>query len=85
MTRPSLPIAVSSAIPTWARESVRHAQYARTACDPARLRAPDNALEEDLAASIGEIVVGEPALTEKKMLGGIAFLIGGNLQPASNA
>jgi TfoX/Sxy family transcriptional regulator of competence genes len=40
--------------------------------------------DEDLAASIREIVVGEPALTEKKMFGGIAFLIGGNMAVAAS-
>jgi hypothetical protein len=35
--------------------------------------------DEDLAARIRHLVRGEPALTEQKMFGGIAFLIGGNM------
>jgi TfoX/Sxy family transcriptional regulator of competence genes len=35
--------------------------------------------DEDLAARIRELVRGEPALTEQKMFGGLAFLIGGNM------
>jgi hypothetical protein len=40
--------------------------------------------DEDLAARIREIVAGEPALTEKKMFGGVAFLIGGNMAVAAS-
>jgi hypothetical protein len=35
------------------------------------------AYDEHLAARIRDLVAGEPALTEKKMFGGLAFLIGG--------
>ncbi len=35
--------------------------------------------DEDLAARIRELVQGEGGLTEQKMFGGIAFLIGGNM------
>jgi TfoX/Sxy family transcriptional regulator of competence genes len=37
------------------------------------------AYDEELAARIRELVGDEPALTEKKMFGGLAFLIGGNM------
>jgi len=37
------------------------------------------AYEEDLAARIRELIAAEPGLTEKKMFGGLAFLIGGNM------
>jgi hypothetical protein len=37
------------------------------------------AYDEDLANSIREIVQGEPGLTEKRMFGGLAFLINGNM------
>lgn len=40
--------------------------------------------DEELACRIREIVAGEPALTEKKMFGGIAFLIGGNMAVAAS-
>ena len=40
--------------------------------------------DEELAARIREIIAGEPALTEKKMFGGIAFLIGGNMAVAAS-
>jgi len=37
------------------------------------------AYDEDLAARIRELIAAEPGLTEKKMFGGLAFLIGGNM------
>jgi TfoX/Sxy family transcriptional regulator of competence genes len=37
------------------------------------------AYDEDLAQRIRELIVHEPALTEQKMFGGMAFLIGGNM------
>jgi hypothetical protein len=37
------------------------------------------AYDEDLANRLRETVQNEPALTEKKMFGGLAFLINGNM------
>jgi TfoX/Sxy family transcriptional regulator of competence genes len=37
------------------------------------------AYDEDLANRIRELIAGEPDLTEKKMFGGLAFLIDGNM------
>ncbi len=37
------------------------------------------AYDEDLADRIRELVSGEDGLTEKKMFGGLAFLIGGHM------
>ena len=37
------------------------------------------AYDEELANRIREIVQAEPGLTEKRMFGGLAFLIGGNM------
>jgi TfoX/Sxy family transcriptional regulator of competence genes len=37
------------------------------------------AYDEDLANRIRELIAGEPSLTEKRMFGGLAFLIGGNM------
>jgi TfoX/Sxy family transcriptional regulator of competence genes len=42
------------------------------------------AYDEDLADRIRELVEGEPHLTEKKMFGGLAFLIGGNMAIAAS-
>jgi TfoX/Sxy family transcriptional regulator of competence genes len=42
------------------------------------------AYDEELAERIRELVVGEPGLTEKKMFGGLAFLIGGNMAVAAS-
>ncbi len=42
------------------------------------------AYDEDLADRIRELVVGESGLTEKKMFGGLAFLIGGNMAVAAS-
>lgn len=35
--------------------------------------------DEDLAGRIRELIGGEKALSEKRMFGGLAFLIGGNM------
>lgn len=37
------------------------------------------AYDEDLAMRIRELMSGERGVTEKKMFGGLAFLIGGNM------
>ena len=42
------------------------------------------AYDEELAGRIRELVVDEPALTEKKMFGGLAFLVGGNMAVAAS-
>src|SRR4051812_34360925 len=42
------------------------------------------AYDEDLAHRIRELVGAEPSLTEKKMFGGLAFLIGGNMAVAAS-
>jgi TfoX/Sxy family transcriptional regulator of competence genes len=42
------------------------------------------AYDEEVADRIRELVAGEPHLTEKKMFGGLAFLIGGNMAIAAS-
>ena len=42
------------------------------------------AYDEDLAERIRELLDGERELTEKKMFGGLAFLIGGNMAVAAS-
>jgi hypothetical protein len=42
------------------------------------------AYDEDLAGRIRELVSEEPDLTEQKMFGGLAFLIGGNMAVAAS-
>jgi TfoX/Sxy family transcriptional regulator of competence genes len=42
------------------------------------------AYDEDLANRIRELVAGEEGVTEKKMFGGLAFLIGGNMSVAAS-
>ena len=42
------------------------------------------AYDEELAARVRELVADESALTEKKMFGGLAFLIGGNMAIAAS-
>jgi len=44
----------------------------------------DVTYDEDLAERIRELVAGERGLTEKKMFGGLAFLIGGNMAVAAS-
>lgn len=40
--------------------------------------------DEDLADRIRELLSGESDLTEKKMFGGLAFLVGGNMAVAAS-
>jgi TfoX/Sxy family transcriptional regulator of competence genes len=42
------------------------------------------AYDEELAGRIRELVAGEPALTEKKMFGGLAFLVQRNMAVAAS-
>ena len=42
------------------------------------------AYDEDLADRIRELMIDEPALTERKMFGGLAFLIDGNMAVAAS-
>ncbi len=42
------------------------------------------AYDEELADRIRELVVSESHLTEKKMFGGLAFLVGGNMAVAAS-
>ena len=42
------------------------------------------AYDEDLALRIRELVAKEKGLSEKKMFGGLAFLIGGNMAIAAS-
>jgi TfoX/Sxy family transcriptional regulator of competence genes len=37
------------------------------------------AYDEQLAGRVRELVAGEPGVVEKRMFGGLAFLIGGNM------
>jgi TfoX/Sxy family transcriptional regulator of competence genes len=43
------------------------------------------AYDEELADRIRGLVAGEPELTEQKMFGGLAFLIGGNMAVAASS
>jgi TfoX/Sxy family transcriptional regulator of competence genes len=42
------------------------------------------AYDEDLANRIRELIGGDPDLTEKRMFGGLAFLVGGNMAVAAS-
>ena len=42
------------------------------------------AYDEDLANRIRELLGGEPDLTEQRMFGGLAFLVGGNMSVAAS-
>jgi TfoX/Sxy family transcriptional regulator of competence genes len=42
------------------------------------------AYDEELAQHIRELAAGTPALTERKMFGGLAFLVGGNMAIAAS-
>ncbi len=45
---------------------------------------PRMAYDEDLANRIRELIAAEPEVTEKRMFGGLAFLIGGNMAVAAS-
>ncbi len=42
------------------------------------------AYDEELAERIRELVADEPDVTEKRMFGGLAFLVGGNMSVAAS-
>ena len=42
------------------------------------------AYDEDLANRIRELIAGESGVTEQRMFGGLAFLIGGNMSVAAS-
>ncbi len=42
------------------------------------------AYDEDLANRIRELIAAEPDVTEKRMFGGMAFLIGGNMSVSAS-
>jgi TfoX/Sxy family transcriptional regulator of competence genes len=42
------------------------------------------AYDEELANRLRELIAGEPDVTEKRMFGGLAFLIGGNMSVAAS-
>lgn len=43
------------------------------------------AYDETLAGRIRDLLAGEPALTERRMFGGLAFLLGGNMAVAASS
>jgi hypothetical protein len=43
------------------------------------------AYDEDLAARVRDAVAGEPGLTEKRMFGGLAFLVHGNMAVSASS
>lgn len=51
---------------------------------PATFTISSMAYDEALAARIRELVADEPGTSEKKMFGGLAFLIGGNMAVAAS-
>jgi TfoX/Sxy family transcriptional regulator of competence genes len=42
------------------------------------------AYDEDLANRIRELIAGDPAVAEKRMFGGLAFLVNGNMAVAAS-
>jgi TfoX/Sxy family transcriptional regulator of competence genes len=42
------------------------------------------AYDEDLGNRIRELIAGEPDVTERKMFGGLAFLVGGNMSVSAS-
>jgi len=52
--------------------------------DAGLITIPGMAYDEELAERIRELVRGQPGVTEQKMFGGLAFLIGGNMAVAAS-
>ena len=48
------------------------------------LRSGSMAYDEELADRIRDLLSGQPELTEKKMFGGLSFLVGGNMAVAAS-
>jgi TfoX/Sxy family transcriptional regulator of competence genes len=42
------------------------------------------AYDEDLANRVRELIAGEPAVAERRMFGGLAFLVAGNMAVAAS-
>jgi TfoX/Sxy family transcriptional regulator of competence genes len=42
------------------------------------------AYDEDLANRVRELIAGEPGVTEQRMFGGLAFLVGGHMSVAAS-
>jgi TfoX/Sxy family transcriptional regulator of competence genes len=60
-------------------------RWSQTARPLRRRLAPDAvAYDEELARRIRELVSAEPRVTEKKMFGGLAFLVEGNMAVAAS-
>jgi TfoX/Sxy family transcriptional regulator of competence genes len=45
---------------------------------------PSMAYDEDLANRIRELIAGDPNVTEQRMFGGLAFLVGGHMSVAAS-
>lgn len=45
---------------------------------------PDMAYDEDLADRVRELIAADADVTEKKMFGGLAFLVGGHMSVAAS-
>ena len=45
---------------------------------------PGMAYDEDLANRIRELIAGDPDVSEKRMFGGLAFLVAGNMSVAAS-
>ncbi len=45
---------------------------------------PGMAYDEDLANRIRELIAGDPDVTEQRMFGGLAFLVGGHMSVAAS-
>lgn len=43
------------------------------------------AYDEELAARVRDVVAGEPGLSEKRMFGGLAFLVNGNMAVSASS
>ena len=63
---------------------MRRSAYFRSVRTPSRDTIAMVAYDEDLADRIRDLITGESDLTERKMFGGLAFLIGGNMAVAAS-
>ena len=65
-----------------ARQGMRAARFA--VARPAVCTLVAMAYDQELAGRIRQLIGSDPELTEKKMFGGLAFLIGGNMAVAAS-
>ena len=71
-------------VATGARSSTESGEPASVTIEASMSTLPFVAYDEELAARVRDLVAGERGVTEQKMFGGLAFLVGGNMAVAAS-